>query len=102
MNILIKQAKVISDSSTFNNKIVDILIESGVITEIKKSIPAKGNIKIIEEKDLHVSLGWIDMQAVSCDPGFEHKENLDTLIKCAASGGFTAVCIHNYNQPALH
>jgi dihydroorotase len=101
MNILIKQATVISPSSTFHNKTVDILIESGVISDIKKSIQAKGNIKVIECAGLHVSLGWMDMQTVSCDPGFEYKENLDTLIKCAAAGGFTTVCVHNYNQPAL-
>jgi len=102
MNILIKEATIISTDSTLNNKVMDILIEGGRIVEIKKTIPAKGNIKIVEEKGLHVSAGWLDMQVVSCDPGFEYKENLDTMIKCAASGGFTAVCVHNYNQPALH
>jgi dihydroorotase len=42
------------------------------------------------------------MQAASGDPGFENKETLSSLIKCAASGGFTGVCIHNNNNPALH
>jgi len=102
MNILIKDATIISPESTLNNKVMDILIEGGVIVEIKKTISPKGNVKVIEEKGLHVSAGWMDMQVVSCDPGFEHKENIDTMIKCAASGGFTAVCVHNYNQPALH
>ncbi len=102
MNILIKDATIIANGSTLNNKVMDILIESGTIVEIKKSIVPKGNVKIIEEKDLYVSIGWMDMQVVSCDPGFEHKEDLDSLIKCAAAGGFTAVCVHNYNQPALH
>jgi len=102
MNILIKEATIISFNNALNNKVMDILIEGGVIVEIKKSIQAKGNIKVVQEKGLHVSAGWLDMQVVSCDPGFEYKENLDTMIKCAASGGFTSVCIHNYNQPALH
>lgn len=102
MNILIREATIISANSSLNNKVMDLLIEGGVIVEIKKNINPKGNVKVIEEKGLHVSAGWIDMQAVSCDPGFEFKEDLDTLIKCASSGGFTAVCIHNYNQPALH
>jgi dihydroorotase len=102
MNILIKEATVISANSAFNNKTTDILVEGGIITEIKKSISAKGNVKVVSGKGLYVSSGWVDMQVVSCDPGYEFKENLDTLIKCAASGGFTAVCVHNYNQPALH
>lgn len=102
MNILIKEATIISENSALNNKIMDVLIEGGVIVEIKKSIPVKAGLKVIEEEGLCISPGWVDMQCVSCDPGIEHKENLDTMIKCAASGGFTAVCVHNNNQPALH
>jgi dihydroorotase len=102
MNILIKEATIISANSALHNKTMDILVEAGVIVEIKKSIATRGNIKTVQAKDLYVSAGWVDMQAVSCDPGFEYKEDLDTLVKCAASGGFTAVCVHNYNQPALH
>ena len=102
MNILIKQAKIISSKSVLHNKVVDILIEGGVISDIQKSIAPKGNVKIIEANNLHVSSGWIDMQTVAGDPGFEHKESLETLIKSAAAGGFTKICIHNCNQPALH
>lgn len=102
MNILIKQARIISDKDPNNNKVMDILIEGGKIAEIKKSISAKGNIKIIEEDGLCVSIGWIDLQTVSGDPGFEHKESIDTLLDCAAAGGFTGICVHNYCQPALH
>lgn len=102
MTILIKQARIISPGNSNHNKVMDILVEGGKITEIKKSISAKGNVKVIEEEGLHVSAGWLDMQAVACDPGYEHKETLDTLLDCAAAGGFTGVCIHNYCQPALH
>jgi dihydroorotase len=102
MTILIKQATVIAANSALHQKTVDILIESGSITEIKKSITAKSGVKVIEANGLHVSAGWLDLQAVSGDPGFEHKEDLDTLIKSAAAGGFTAVCVHNCNHPALH
>ncbi len=102
MNILIKQAHVLATNSPFYDKTVDILIEGGIIVEIKKSITAKGTVKVIEGNDLQISNGWIDMQAVSCDPGFEHKETLETVIKGAAAGGFTTVCVHNYNNPALH
>ena len=102
MNILIKQAKVISENNSFDAKIVDILIEGGIITDIKKSIAPKGIVKIIEANDLCVSAGWVDMQTVSCDPGFEQKEDLDSLVKCAASGGFTAICVHSCSQPAQH
>jgi dihydroorotase len=102
MNILIKQAHILAENSPHYNKTVDILIEGGVIIEIKKTISPKTNVKLIEGNNLKVSNGWVDMQAVACDPGYEHKETLDTLIKSSASGGFTTVCIHSYNNPALH
>lgn len=101
MTILIKQATVVSSGSEFNNKVVDILIEAGVISEIKKTIPVASNYKVIEANNLFISTGWIDLQVVSCDPGFEHRESLETLINSAAAGGFTSVCVHNCNQPAL-
>lgn len=102
MNILIKDATIVSPGNTFHTKTLDILIEAGVIVEMRKNIPAKGNVKLVEAQGLCVSPGWIDMQTVSCDPGYEHKEDIDSMVKCAAAGGFTAVCVHSYNQPALH
>lgn len=102
MSILLKQVKIISPASSLHEKVVDILIENGKISEIKKSIEPKSTTKIINEKDLCVSVGWIDMQVTSGDPGFENKETLASLIKCAASGGFTGVCVHSNTNPALH
>lgn len=102
MNILIREAKIISPGSTHHGKKMDVLIEGGMITQIKKNINTRSNCKIIEEEGLCVSPGWVDLQAVSGDPGFEFKEDLDSLIACAAAGGFTTVCVHNYNHPALH
>lgn len=102
MTILIKEALIISPGSSNHNKKVDIQIEGGMIVQIKKNIQAKSNYKIIEEPGLCVSAGWFDLQAVSGDPGVEHKEDIDSLIACAVNGGFTAIAIHNFNQPALH
>jgi dihydroorotase len=102
MNILIRQARIISPGSGFNNKTYDILIEGGLVSAIRKSIPARGNTRVVEGEGLLVSPGWVDMQSACCDPGYEHKEDLDSLVGCAASGGFTTVCVHSYNQPPLH
>ncbi|MEI6021269.1 MAG: dihydroorotase, partial [Bacteroidota bacterium] len=101
MNLLFKQAYIISEGSEYHHKNMDVLVEGGIITAIKKTLQAKPQTKIIEHRDLCLSLGWIDMQAVSGDPGFEHQEDLESLVKAAAAGGFTAVCLHNNNQPAL-
>jgi dihydroorotase len=102
MNVLIKQATIVDSKSPFHNKTVDILIEKGVITQIKSKIVPTKNSKIIEVKDLFVSAGWIDMQANFCDPGNEHKETLQTGLAAAAKGGFTGVCVMSGTNPPLH
>jgi dihydroorotase len=101
MNVLIKQAKVICPQSSFHNKTVDILIENGTITQIKKDIKSTGT-KTIEEDGLMVSIGWLDMQANFCDPGYEHKEDLESGLRAAAAGGFTGVCVVSGTNPPLH
>ena len=47
MNILIKSATIIDPRSSFNNQVVDILIEKGVITKIASSIKNSHKFKRI-------------------------------------------------------
>lgn len=101
MNVLIKQAKIICPQSSFHNKTVDILIENGSISQIKKNISASG-VKTIEADNLMVSIGWFDLQANLCDPGYEHKEDLESGLKAAASGGFTGIALMSGTNPPLH
>ncbi len=102
MNILIKSVTVIDPHSAHNGKKVDLLVEKGIITEIKASIKADKNYKVIESSDLCVSPGWLDMQANFRDPGFEYKEDLQSGAKAAAQGGFTGVCVMPGTNPPLH
>ncbi len=102
MNLLIKQATVVDSTSPHNGRVVDILIEKGVITQIKKTITPEKGVKTIEADGLHVSAGWLDMQVNFCDPGYEHKETLNNGLKSAAKGGFTSVCLMSGTNPPLH
>ena len=102
MNLLIKQATIIDSTSPHNGKVVDVLIEKGVITQIKKTITPEKGVKTIEADGLHVSAGWLDMQVNFCDPGYEHKETLSNGLKSAAKGGFTSVCLMSGTNPPLH
>ncbi len=102
MNILIKQATIVDTDSPYNGKVMDILIEKGVITQIKKSISPDKGIKSIEGESLHVSAGWLDMQVNFCDPGNEHRETLENGLRAAAKGGFTGVAVMSGTNPPLH
>ena len=88
MKILIKGATVIDPNSSFNGKTTDILIEDGIIKNIGKNLSESAD-KVIEEKNLHISPGLMDMHAEFCEPGLEYKEDLISGANAAAKGGFT-------------
>ena len=99
MNALIKSATIINENSTFNGKAVDILIEKGIIKKIASNIKNTEKVQEIKAKDLHVSIGWFDLRANFCDPGFEYKEDLNSGLKAAAKGGFTGVLVMPSTYP---
>lgn len=102
MNILIKSAHIIDSKSPYNGKVVDVLIENGMIRSIKSKIIPQKNVKVIEAKNLHLSAGWLDMQVSFCDPGFEHKEDLNSGINAAIAGGYTGVAVVSSTNPPIH
>ncbi len=100
MNILIKQACIISPSAPFHGQIQDILISGGKIKKIAKTISEKSD-KVIEADNLHVSIGWMDIFADFGDPGFEQKESVETGAKAASAGGFTDVMLIPNSSPVV-
>lgn len=100
MSILIRQAKIVDPQSLFHNKVADVLIENGKISSIAKSIDKKAK-KEIAVKGLHISQGFADVFADYREPGFEHKETIDTGLKVAAAGGFTEVLLTPNTAPAI-
>jgi dihydroorotase len=100
MKILIKSAKIIDSQSPFHQQIKDILVENGIITDIADNINLP-KIQVIEGENLHISAGWIDMRVQARDPGFEYKEDLESLLKAAAYGGFTEIVTLPNTKPVV-
>ena len=101
MKVLIKQAKIVCSSSPFNGLLKDVLIDNGIITGIADSINENAD-QVIEEPGLHASIGWMDVFAHFCDPGFEYRETIETGAAAAAAGGFTDVLVLPNTNPAIH
>ena len=100
MKVLLKNV-IITSSSQRTAQSTDILIENGIIIQIDKDISSSAD-KIIEHKNLHVSVGWMDCFANFCDPGNEHKETLETGSNAAAAGGYTEVMLIPNTTPSVH
>ena len=99
--VLIKNASIVDKQSPFHLKKADILIEKGTIVEIGKNLKETFGSEVIKEDDLHASIGWMDMHTNVQDPGFEFKEDINSALNAAASGGFTEVLSCSTTKPVV-
>ena len=90
MTILLKNGKLI-DYKSKTDDYFDIFIENGIVKEISKEINKTAD-EIIDCTDLFIIPGMIDMHCHLREPGFEHKETIETGMKSAVKGGFTTIC----------
>lgn len=100
MQVLIKQAKIISPASPLNGLTKDILITNGIIAKIADFI-TESAAQVIEQAGLCISIGWVDVFSSFGDPGFEYKETLETGTAAAAAGGFTEVMVLPNTNPVV-
>lgn len=96
MDILIKSVRIIDSNSPHNGKTKDILIVNGKIKTVASSISndeIPEGIRTVDAKKYFASPGWMDMKVNFREPGEEFKEDLQSGLKAAAAGGFTAVLV---------
>ncbi len=97
MELLIKNVTIIRPGNRKKSSKKDIYIKNGIIQKIGSKLSIEG-IKVVESNDLHVSPGWFDVGTQIGEPGFEHRETIDSVAKAAAKGGFTGIaCFPNTN-----
>ena len=97
MSILLKGATVVDFTSPYHKKKTDILIEKGRITSL-----VGGDAKrVIDLEGKYVSCGWFDLNAQFSDPGYEHREDIESGSLVAMYGGFTDVVITPNTKPVI-
>ena len=105
MRILIKNGRVLDPGKT--DRIADVLIVDGRIaavgpadSETGPGVPASpGPDREIDAAGCIVAPGLIDMHVHLREPGQEYKETIESGIRAAAAGGFTAVCCMPNTSP---
>ena len=98
MRLLIKNGRVI-DPGQKRDGIFDILVEDGIIVEVGQDLNMEADT-VIDATDKWVVPGLIDVHVHLREPGFEHKETIETGSRAAARGGFTTICcMPNTNPP---
>ncbi len=98
MKTIIKNGFVVNPAKGFAGK-SDILINYGVIERVAENINDL-DAKIIDAEGMIVAPGLVDLHVHFREPGYEHKEDIESGSRAAAKGGVTTVlCMPNTNPP---
>jgi dihydroorotase len=100
MTILLRQVKIADQQSPFNGQVKDILLQDAVLVSIQDHFKGSAD-QIIDIPGTLVSTGWVDPFTHFCDPGYEHRETLQTGAAAAQAGGYTTVFVVPNTQPVI-
>ena len=96
---LLRQARVL-DPASHLDEVLDILVVDGRVEKMGPSLAAT-DARVTDLRGKVVAPGFIDMHVHLREPGYEHKETIETGCRAAAAGGFTAVCCMPNTNPAI-
>ncbi|MET6990470.1 dihydroorotase [Sediminicola arcticus] len=100
MNILLKSVKIFDiNNKDLHLKHRDILIKNGIIEKIAVKIETPSKTKVIEQSNLHVSVGWFDSSVSFGEPGYEERETISNGLQTAAKSGFTDIVLNPTSHP---
>ena len=98
---LLQQVRLL-DPTAMVGRVVDVLIEDGVIQAIESHInEIPSNAQIYASQGLVLGSGLVDLYSHSGEPGFEERETLESLSQAAIAGGFTRLNILPDTEPAI-
>lgn len=100
MKLHLKGGRLI-DPTSGKDESYDLLIVDGRIEKVGKGLSADKSFQVVDLKGKIVAPGFVDMHVHLREPGFEHKETIETGCASAAAGGFTAVCCMPNTNPAI-
>ncbi|MCO5249164.1 MAG: dihydroorotase [Chitinophagales bacterium] len=96
MKYKLNKVEIIDPRSQWNRRVKDILVDNGRIRLAKeedkydKEIDAQGTYILPALCETYASIG---------DPGYEYREDIESVSEAALQGGVTAICAIADNQP---
>lgn len=75
-----------------------LIADDGTIAEVGQNITVEAD-ETIDGKGCIASPGFVDVHVHLREPGFEHKETIETGTASAAKGGFTTICAMPNTKP---
>ncbi len=99
MSLLIRNGVVV-DPATKREEKADVLIQDERIVQIAENISADAD-EVMDADGCYVMPGFIDLHVHLREPGYEHKETIETGSRAGAHGGFTSICAMPNTKPAM-
>ncbi len=100
MNLLVKNVTIADPQSKFNSQQCDVRVENGKIKNIGK-LTADKNETVFDAQGAFLTPGFFDLNCVAGDPGFETKEDIESLTQTAKAGGFTGLALLPQTSPVI-
>src|SRR5206468_12305227 len=95
-SVLISPEGRVIEPENRRDEVADVVIVDGKIADQSAVRIPQSEIDEIDARNLIVSPGLIDMHVHLREPGFGHKETIESGARAAAAGGFTTiVCMPN-------
>ncbi|HUH73086.1 MAG TPA: dihydroorotase [Chitinophagales bacterium] len=92
----LNNVEIVDPTSPWNRKIKDIIIKNGKILEANSEV---SSVKVIDAKGWIMMPGLCETYASIGDPGFEYREDIQSLTEAAIKGGVTSVCAIADTEP---
>ena len=101
MQELLQQVRIL-DPVSQTDRVGDVLIKEGVVTQIADAIAdVSSDATILDCRGLVLAPGLVDLYSYSGEPGFEERETLRSLRLAAVAGGFTRIAVLPSTRPPI-
>jgi dihydroorotase len=90
---LLKNICIYDPRSPLNGQLGDLSLKDGKIDHFGHDISESGYDEVFDFTDCMVTPSFVDMRCNSSDPGYEQRETIESLSRCAEAGGYSHLAL---------
>ncbi len=104
-SVLFQNVSIVDPGSPWNGMHADVLVVDGEIASIAAPLSIDSTLAAASHIPTAIggclSPGWVDMRCQLSDPGYEQREDLDSLAAAGLAGGFTTLVTQPNSLPVI-